>query len=140
LPFPFLGNYRGQDVHPPDDCSRHPDQTVDIPHEEQKKKWYDLDDKRKKELEVSYKISLLSLNFFSETKTHDPLVQIGGGLLAGAALIGGGYYAWHEHEKRKTEEEVSFFPQHYYSHFFSLTRTFVNKETKPHVGCAGMAT
>jgi hypothetical protein len=28
--------------------------------------------------------------------------------LAGAAILGGGYYAWHEHEKKKTEEEVSF--------------------------------
>ena len=47
---PFLGDYHKQDVHPPDDCSRH--QTVDVPHEERQKKWYDLDDKRKKELEV----------------------------------------------------------------------------------------
>jgi len=74
------GDYHGQDVPPPDDC-RHPDQTVEVPHEEQKKNWYDLDDHRKKQLEV------------------------GGGLLAGAAIIGGGYFAWHEHEKKKTEEE-----------------------------------
>lgn len=32
--------------------------------------------------------------------------------MAGAALLGGGYLAWHEHEKKKTEEEVSFLP-HY---------------------------
>ena len=31
----------------------HKHQKVDIPHEEQKKNWWDLDDKRKKELEVS---------------------------------------------------------------------------------------
>ncbi len=54
---PILGNYQGQDVHSPDDCSRHPDQTVEIAHEEQKKKWWDLDDKRKKELEVQRSLS-----------------------------------------------------------------------------------
>lgn len=37
--------------------------------------------------------------------------------MAGAAIIGGGYYAWHEHEKKKTEEEVSFLP--YYHVVFS---------------------
>lgn len=31
---------------------QHSHQKVDIPHEEQKKNWYDLDEKRKKELEV----------------------------------------------------------------------------------------
>lgn len=30
----------------------HPDQKVDIPHEEHKKKWWDLSDERKKQLEV----------------------------------------------------------------------------------------
>ena len=49
---PFQGDYHKEDVHPPEDCSRHPDQTVEVPHEEQKKKWYDLDDQRKKQLEV----------------------------------------------------------------------------------------
>lgn len=103
---PFQGDYHGQDVHSPDDCSRHPDQTVDIPHEEQKKKWWDLDDDRKKQLEVQIS---LSLSFFIPGSLSDsPLSQIGGGLLAGAALLGGGYYAWHEREKKKTEEEVSF--------------------------------
>ena len=47
---PILGDYHKQDVHPPDDCSHH--QKVDVPHEEQKKKWYDLEDDRKKQLEV----------------------------------------------------------------------------------------
>jgi hypothetical protein len=75
------GDYCQQDVHPTNDCNKHPDQTEEVPHEEQKKKWYDLDDQRKKQLEI------------------------GGGLLAGAALIGGGYVAWHEHEKKKTEDE-----------------------------------
>jgi len=73
------GDYHGQDVQQPDDCSQH--QKVDVPHVEQKKKWYDLDDDRKKQLEI------------------------GGGLLAGAAILGGGYAAWHEHEKKKSEEE-----------------------------------
>lgn len=42
--------------------------------------------------------------------------------MAGAALIGGGYYAWHEHEAKKTEEEVSFFPTVLsISIFYSLT-------------------
>ena len=50
LPFPFQGDYHPQDVQQPDDCSRH--QKVDVPHEEQKKKWYDLDADRKKQLEV----------------------------------------------------------------------------------------
>jgi hypothetical protein len=75
------GDYHGQDVHQPDDCSQHPDQTVEVTHEEQKKKWWDLDGDRKKQLEI------------------------GGGLLAGAAAIGAGYYAWNEHEKKKTEQE-----------------------------------
>ncbi|KAF8482951.1 hypothetical protein DFH94DRAFT_843948 [Russula ochroleuca] len=75
------GDYHGQDVHQPDDCTKHPDRTEEVTHEEQKKKWWDLDDNRKKQLEL------------------------GGGLLAGAAAIGAGYYAWHEHENKKTEEE-----------------------------------
>ncbi|KAI0277393.1 carbohydrate-binding module family 12 protein [Russula aff. rugulosa BPL654] len=71
------GDYHPQDVHPPEDCGH---QNPDDPHEEPKK-WWDLDDNRKNQL------------------------KIGGGLLAGAAIIGGGYMAWHEHEKKKTEEE-----------------------------------
>ncbi len=79
---------------------------LSLPHEEQKKKWWDLDDDRKKQLEVQIS---LSLSFFIPGSLSDsPLSQIGGGLLAGAALLGGGYYAWHEREKKKTEEEVSF--------------------------------
>ncbi|THH20807.1 hypothetical protein EW146_g637 [Bondarzewia mesenterica] len=60
----------------------HPDQTVDIPHEEQNKKWYDLDEHRKKQLEV------------------------GGGLLAGLAVIGGGYMAYRAHEKSEEEKKA----------------------------------
>jgi uncharacterized protein HemX len=62
-------------------------------------------------------------------------LQLGGGLLAGAAAIGAGYYAWHEHENKKTEEEVSFLP-HYSDFFLNLPSS---KETSPHVGCARMA-
>jgi hypothetical protein len=47
---PFQGDYHEQEVYSPEDCSRH--QTVEVPHEEQKKKWYDLDDDRKKKFEV----------------------------------------------------------------------------------------
>jgi hypothetical protein len=55
---PFQGNYDRQDVHQPDDCSWHPDQTVVIPHEEQKKRWRDLGDDRREQLKVQ--TSLLS--------------------------------------------------------------------------------
>jgi hypothetical protein len=39
----------------------------------------------------------------------NPLIalQIGGGLLAGAAAIGGGIFAYEKHKKGKAEEEVS---------------------------------
>jgi hypothetical protein len=49
---PFQGNYNSQDVSRPDDCSWHPDQTVIVPLEEQKKKWWDLDDNRRKQVKV----------------------------------------------------------------------------------------
>jgi hypothetical protein len=54
----FQGNYNRQDVHQLDDCSWHPDQTVIVPHEEQKKEWRDLDEDRRKQLKVQ--ISRLS--------------------------------------------------------------------------------
>jgi hypothetical protein len=60
----------------------HPDQKVDIPHEEQKKNWYDLDDHRKEQLIT------------------------GGGLLAGAGLLAGGYMAWKHHEKSEEEKKA----------------------------------
>ncbi|KAI5889742.1 carbohydrate-binding module family 12 protein [Schizophyllum commune H4-8] len=50
--------------------------------EEKEKHWYDIDDKRKKQLEV------------------------GGGLLAGAALLGAGYKAFKEHEKHGEEKKA----------------------------------
>lgn len=46
------GDYHGQDVQQPSDYNNHPDQTVEVPHEEQKKNWYELDDERKKQLKV----------------------------------------------------------------------------------------
>jgi hypothetical protein len=55
--FAFQGNYNRQDVHQPDDCSLHPGQTVIVPHEEQKKKWRDLGDDRKKQLKVQISLS-----------------------------------------------------------------------------------
>ncbi|KAF8891730.1 carbohydrate-binding module family 12 protein [Infundibulicybe gibba] len=51
-------------------------------HEEKKTHWYDLDDERKKQLEV------------------------GGGLLAGAALLGGGYMAYKQHGKNEEEKKA----------------------------------
>lgn len=109
---PFLGEYHKEDVHPPEDCSRHPDQTIEVPHDEQEKKWWDLKDDRKKQLEVQISLILTCCR-----ATHDCMIlQVGGGLLAGAALIGGGYVAWQKHEEhKKTEEEVSFLP--HYSDF-----------------------
>ncbi|KAJ7594728.1 carbohydrate-binding module family 12 protein [Mycena floridula] len=58
------------------------EQPVQISHEERKTHWYDLDDKRKKELEV------------------------GGGLLAGIAAIGAGYAAYRHHEKSEEEKKA----------------------------------
>jgi hypothetical protein len=75
------GDYHGQDVQQPSDYNNHSDQTVEVPHEEQKKNWLDLSDDRKKQL------------------------KIGGGIAAGLALLGGGYYAYHQHEEHKKSEE-----------------------------------
>ncbi|KAJ7124930.1 carbohydrate-binding module family 12 protein [Mycena epipterygia] len=57
-------------------------QSVEVHHEERQKHWYDLDDNRKKELEI------------------------GGGLLAGAALLAGGYAAYKGHEKSEEEKKA----------------------------------
>jgi hypothetical protein len=54
---PFQGNYNRQDVHQPDDCSWHPNQTVIVGHEEQKKKWRNLDDDRREQLKVQISLS-----------------------------------------------------------------------------------
>ncbi|KAH9978677.1 hypothetical protein BGW80DRAFT_1442655 [Lactifluus volemus] len=79
---PFKGDYHGQDVPQPTNYDQHPDQQENVPQQEQKKKWWDLDDDRKKQLEI------------------------GGGLLAGVAVLGAGYAAWHAHEnKEKPKEE-----------------------------------
>ncbi|KAF9264198.1 carbohydrate-binding module family 12 protein [Marasmius fiardii PR-910] len=58
-----------------------PEQTVNIPKEEEKKHWYDLDDKRKKELEI------------------------GGGLALGLGLLGAGFAAYKHHEKSEEEKK-----------------------------------
>ncbi|KAI0093201.1 carbohydrate-binding module family 12 protein [Irpex rosettiformis] len=60
----------------------HSHQKVDIPPEEQKKNWWDLDEKRKKELEI------------------------GGGLALGAALLGGGLFAYNHHKKGEEEKKA----------------------------------
>jgi len=72
-------NYKPADeYHPPA-----PDgQEVNIHHEERGKRWYDIDDKRKKELEV------------------------GGGLLAGLAAAAGGYYMYKHHEKNEEDKKA----------------------------------
>ncbi|KAF8588707.1 carbohydrate-binding module family 12 protein [Ramaria rubella] len=57
-------------------------QKVEVHHEEQQKHWYDLDDKRKKELEI------------------------GGGLAAGLALLGAGYVAYHKHGKNEEQKKA----------------------------------
>ncbi|KZT67294.1 carbohydrate-binding module family 12 protein [Daedalea quercina L-15889] len=74
-PGPPQGGYGGDEKR----WDQHQTQQVDIHHEERKKNWWDLDDHRKKQLEI------------------------GGGLVAGLAAVGAGYYAYHEHNK--TEEE-----------------------------------
>jgi hypothetical protein len=74
-------DYHGQDVKQPSDYNSHPDQTVEVPHAEQKQNWWDLTDERKKQL------------------------KIGGGIAAGAALLGAGYLAYHKHEENKKSEE-----------------------------------
>ncbi|TCD60079.1 hypothetical protein EIP91_010773 [Steccherinum ochraceum] len=53
------------------------------PHatEEEKRHWYDMTPERKKQFEI------------------------GGGILAGAALLGGGLYAYKQHEKKEKEKE-----------------------------------
>ncbi|KAI0344718.1 carbohydrate-binding module family 12 protein [Trametopsis cervina] len=60
----------------------HQHQRVDIDHEEQKKNWWDLDDKRKKELEI------------------------GGGLALGAAVLGAGVFAYNHHQKSEEEKKA----------------------------------
>ncbi|EPQ57167.1 hypothetical protein GLOTRDRAFT_58343 [Gloeophyllum trabeum ATCC 11539] len=57
-------------------------QQVHIDHEERKKNWFDLDDDRKKQLEI------------------------GGGLLGGLAALGAGYFAYKEHEKSEEEKKA----------------------------------
>ncbi|CCL98522.1 uncharacterized protein FIBRA_00521 [Fibroporia radiculosa] len=60
----------------------HQEQQVDIHHEERQKSWHNLDPRRKKQLEV------------------------GGGLVAGLALLGGGYYAYKSHHKSEEEKKA----------------------------------
>jgi hypothetical protein len=75
------GDYHCEDVHKPSDYTSHPDQTVEVSHVEQKTNWWDLPDDRKQQL------------------------KIGGGLVAGAAIIGGGIFAYKHYEHKKEEEK-----------------------------------
>ena len=45
-------------------------------------------------------------------------LQMGGGLLVGAALLDGGYHAWQQ-DDRKSEQDVSFPP-----HYCDFSRTY----------------
>jgi hypothetical protein len=67
---------------PANKWNEHKTQHVEIPHKERQKKWYDLDDERKKELEI------------------------GGGLLVGAVLLGGGFAAWKHHQKADEDKKA----------------------------------
>jgi hypothetical protein len=49
---------------------QHKTQQVEIPHEDRQKKWYDLDDNRKKELEVSTIDLVITL---ADLNNHDDL-------------------------------------------------------------------
>jgi len=60
----------------------HKTQQVEIQPEDRQKKWYDLDDKKKKELEI------------------------GGGLLAGALLLGGGFATYKHHQKAEEAKKA----------------------------------
>jgi len=75
------GDYDGQDVPQPSDYHNHPDQAVEITHEEQKKNWRDLTDERKHQ------------------------IKVGGGMVAGASILGTGYLPWHKHEENKLSED-----------------------------------
>jgi len=77
------GGARESENDPAKEWHEHKTQQVDIPHDDRQKKWYDLDDKRKKELEI------------------------GGGLLAGAALLGGGFAAYKHHQKAEEEKKAA---------------------------------
>ena len=76
----------------------------------------------------------ISLFHFESLSGSSRLLQIGGGLLAGAATIDAGYHAWDEN-KGRSEEEVRLLP-HSHSDFPLLT---LIEETSPHVGFAEMA-
>ncbi|KZT09204.1 carbohydrate-binding module family 12 protein [Laetiporus sulphureus 93-53] len=80
--------YQGQPAPspaPPSDekqWDQHSEQNVEIHEEERQKKWYELDEHRRKQLEV------------------------GGGLVAGLAAVGAGYYAYKSHQKSEEEKKA----------------------------------
>ena len=67
---------------------------------------------------------------FSSQISVNPFIalQIGGGLLAGAAALAGGYYAYEKHKKGNAQEEVSSL-----LHFSDIPLTYHRRRTKaPH--------
>jgi len=76
------GNYGTDENAGGKSWDQHTTQSVDVHEHETKKNWYDIPEGRRKELEI------------------------GGGLLAGAALLGGGYAAYKHHQHGEEDKKA----------------------------------